>query len=110
MVMMSHKAHSCDSSAPRYIAYARSRQACEYLAACLIGLPMQELIYPSNQRRQHPLQTMELCVVQHPAADSKTSVGDLPPEILQHICSLLHDPDDVANCHLVDTRCARPRC
>jgi hypothetical protein len=28
----------------------------------------------------------------------------LPPDILKHICSLSHDPDDVASCHLVNLR------
>jgi hypothetical protein len=40
-------------------------------------------------------------------ANSKISIGMLPAEILQHICSLLQDPDDLASCHSVDTRCAR---
>ena len=30
----------------------------------------------------------------------------LPPDMLQHICSFLEDPDDLARCHMVDTRCA----
>ena len=42
-----------------------------------------------------------------PGANSKISIGVIPAEILQHICSLLQDPDDLASCHLVDTRCAR---
>ena len=50
---------------------------------------------------------MALGSSRHLEEDSKTSVAELPPEILQHICSLLEDPDDVASCHLVDTRCAR---
>ena len=41
-----------------------------------------------------------------PGANSKNSIGMIPAEILQHICSLLQDPDDLASCHLVDTRCA----
>ena len=51
---------------------------------------------------------MALGSSRHLEEDSKTSVAELPPEILQHICSLLQDPDDVASCHLVDSRCVRP--
>ena len=40
-------------------------------------------------------------------ADSRTSIGAVPPELLEHICSLLPDPDDLASCHLVDTRQVR---
>ena len=40
---------------------------------------------------------------QLPGAASRTSIATLPPEILQNICSLLQDPDDVASFHLVDT-------
>jgi hypothetical protein len=49
---------------------------------------------------------MALSSRRHLEEDSKTSVAELPPEMLQHICSLLQDPDDVASCHLVDSRCA----
>ena len=52
--------------------------------------------------------SMALSARRLPKAGGKTCMADLPPEILQHICSLLHDPDDVANCHLVDTGCVRP--
>jgi hypothetical protein len=50
-------------------------------------------------------------VAQHGAA-SKTSIAALPPEILEHICNLLHDePGDLASCHLVDSRYeAAPLC
>jgi hypothetical protein len=37
-------------------------------------------------------------------AQSKTSIAALRPEILEHICNLLHDPDDLASCHMVDER------
>lgn len=41
-------------------------------------------------------------------ADTKVSVSSLPPNVLQRICSFLEDPDDLASCHVVDTRYARP--
>jgi hypothetical protein len=31
----------------------------------------------------------------------------LPWDILQHICSFLDDAEDLASCHMVDTRCAQ---
>jgi hypothetical protein len=40
-------------------------------------------------------------------ADTKVSVRSLPADVLQRICSCLEDPDDLASCHLVDTRCVR---
>lgn len=40
-------------------------------------------------------------------ADTKVSVSSLPPDVLQRICSFLEDPDDLASCHVVDTRYAR---
>ena len=43
---------------------------------------------------------------QHGAA-SETSIAALPSEIVEHICHLLHEPDDLASCHQVDTRYAR---
>jgi hypothetical protein len=48
---------------------------------------------------------MMACHPGQKGADHKMSIFALPPELLQHICSFLHDPDDLANCHLVDTRC-----
>lgn len=39
------------------------------------------------------------------AAGNKTSVLALPAEILELIYSFLEDADDVASCHMVDTRC-----
>jgi hypothetical protein len=41
---------------------------------------------------------------QQHGAGTTTPMTALPPELLQHICSLLKDPDDLASCHLVDTR------
>ena len=32
-------------------------------------------------------------------------LSTLPSDILRHIFSFLQDPDDIASCHLVDTRC-----
>jgi hypothetical protein len=43
-------------------------------------------------------------------ADTKVSVRSLPSDVLQRICSFLEDPDDLASCHVVDTRYARPWC
>ena len=40
-------------------------------------------------------------------ADTKMSVSSLPSDVLQRICSFPEDPDDLASCHLVDTRCVR---
>jgi hypothetical protein len=37
-------------------------------------------------------------------ADIKMNMLTLPPEMLQHICRLLDDPDDLASFHLVNTR------
>lgn len=34
-------------------------------------------------------------------------MSSLPSDVLQRICSFLEDPDDLASCHLVDTRCVR---
>jgi hypothetical protein len=34
-----------------------------------------------------------------------TSIAALPAELLQLFCSFLDDPDDLASCHMVDTRC-----
>lgn len=45
-------------------------------------------------------------VAQHGAATT-ASITVLPAELLEHICDLLHDPDDLASCHLVDLRYAR---
>ena len=39
-------------------------------------------------------------------AGHKTSVLALPVELLELICSFLEDADDLASCHMVDTRCA----
>jgi hypothetical protein len=41
-------------------------------------------------------------------AASTTSIGALPPEILQHICNFLQDRHDLASAHVVNTRCVRP--
>jgi hypothetical protein len=39
-------------------------------------------------------------------AANKTSVLALPAELLELTCSFLEDPDDLASCHMVHTRCA----
>lgn len=36
-------------------------------------------------------------------------MSELPLELLQDICRLLEDPDDLASVHLVDTRRVRPQ-
>jgi hypothetical protein len=38
-------------------------------------------------------------------AGNKTFIAALPTELLQLVCSFLDDPDDLAACHMVDTRC-----
>lgn len=42
-----------------------------------------------------------------PGAVSTTSILALPSELLQHICSKLKGPYDLASAHLVDIRCVR---
>ena len=81
----------------------------------LIAARLQGKVCPHIQEL---IQTVALsCIASKMASGARQRLGAastssvatlLPPEILQHICSLLQDPDDLASFHLVDTRCARP--
>ena len=37
-------------------------------------------------------------------ADDEAPILSLPPEVLQHVCSFLHNQRDLASFHMVDTR------
>ena len=51
----------------------------------------------------HSISARMSSITRH-GADTKVSVSSLPSDVLQRICSFLEDPDDLASCHLVDTR------
>jgi hypothetical protein len=61
------------------------------------------LLFSRSKLRIGSQASMASSAAQHGAANMM-SIAALPPEILERICNLLHDPDDLASCHLVDVR------